>query len=162
MKHHNRVQGRLAFPARADHILERIRIITRELEIIQGEIYGRMGVGSQDQKRGLLGDSSAAQVLGQFRTALDHARQMLWLCTEATGTVCTGRDRKLAQAAALLQAFTPSESQASGVPDRELGLVAQAPVSFFDHLDRVIDNYVEDGGNLVDPAPKGGSNTLKS
>jgi hypothetical protein len=34
------------------------------------------------------------------------------------------------------------------------GLVAQAPVSFFDRLDRVIDNYVEDGGNLVKPDPR--------
>jgi hypothetical protein len=118
MKQHNRVHGRFAFSARADHILERIRIITRELEVIQTEIYGRMGEGSQPGKNGLLEDAAAIQVLGQFRAALDHARHMLWLCTEAAATAGAVRDRKLAQAAALLQALTPTDSQASRLPLR--------------------------------------------
>jgi hypothetical protein len=153
MKPHDRVQGRLTFSTRADHILERIRILTRELEVIQGEIYSRLGEGPISQRSGLLGDTTATQVFSQFRTALDHARHMLWLCTEAAGTAGSQRDRKLAQAAALLQALTPSGSQLSS-PSATRGLVAQAPVSFFDRLDRVIDNYVEDGGNLVDPDPR--------
>jgi hypothetical protein len=150
MKPHSRVQGRLTFPVRADHILERIRVITRELEVIQSEVYSRVaepGVG----KAGLLDDATATQVLGQFRTALDHARHILWLCTEATGTAGTPRDRKLAQAAALLQAMTPGAQASSTSPARGVG--EQAPASFFDRLDRVIDNYVEDGGTLVEPKP---------
>jgi hypothetical protein len=152
MKQHNRVQERLPFPARADQILERIRIITRELEVIQTEVYGRMGQESQSGKSGLLDDANAAQVLGQFRTALDHARHMLWLCTEAVGMEGPLRERKLAQAAALLRALTPADSQVASSPAAaKRGLVAQSPASFFDRLDRVIDNYVEDGGNLVKP-----------
>jgi hypothetical protein len=150
MKPHSRVQGRLTFPVRADHILERIRVITRELEVIQSEIYSRVAEPGVE-KAGLLDDATATQVLGQFRTALDHARNILWLCTEATGTAGTPRERKLAQAAALLQAMTPGAQASCSSPARVVG--EQAPASFFDRLDRVIDNYVEDGGTLVEPKP---------
>jgi hypothetical protein len=51
-----------------------------------------------------------------------------------------------------LQALTPADSPAPSAV--KCGLVTQAPVSFFDRLDRVIDNYVEDGGNLVKHDPK--------
>jgi hypothetical protein len=153
MRQHHRVQGRLTFPARADHILQRIRIITRELEVIQTEIYGRLSEAPQTGKNNLLDDATATQVLGQFRAALDHARNMLWLCTQTLGTAGGVDDRKLAQAAALLQALAPADSP---TPSAKRGLVGQAPVSFFDRLDRVIDNYVEDGGNLVNPDPARG------
>lgn len=166
MKPHNRIKGRLAF-SDADNVLERIRIITRELENIQTEIHGRMADGLHPDKDGLLCNDASAQVLGRFRDVLDQVRNMLWLCTEAGESAARTRgpqrDRQLAQAAALLRALAPSGPASSAPPPvsssspREPG--AQSPISFFDRLDRVIDNYVEGGGTLVQPTPRRGHKT---
>ncbi len=162
MKPPNRMKGRLTFPTRADHVLERIRIMTRELESIQAEIYGRMHEGLPADQGGLLHDDHSTRVLDQFRTVLDQVRNMLWLCAEAMREGTTKglqRDRQVAQAAALLRALAPSGPRPSSATPatsssnkRESG--AQDPISFFDRLDRVIDNYVEGGGALVEPTPR--------
>jgi hypothetical protein len=142
--------------------LERIRIITRELENIQSEIYGRASTSGQPDAPGLAEDAGSVRVLEQFRATLDQVRNLLWLCTEAEKTKGELRDRHLAQAAALLRALAPSSpgqasssstaSSSSSSTRREQG--TQGPVSFFDRLDRVIDNYVEGGGTLVQPSPR--------
>jgi hypothetical protein len=93
------------------------------------------------------------RVLEQFRAALDQMRNMLWLCTETEKKGGRQHDRQVAQAAALLRALAPSPSD-SPSPASKSSLresSPQGPVSFFDRLDRVIDNYVEGGGTLVEP-----------
>ena len=164
MTPHNRNKGPLSFPVRTDHVLERIRIITRELENIQSEIYGRASTSDQPDTPGLADDAASVRVVEQFRATLDQVRNLLWLCTEAEKTQGQLRDRHLAQAAALLRALapagpgasssttTPSSSSSSSSSRREQG--TQGPISFFDRLDRVIDNYVEGGGTLVEPRPR--------
>ena len=59
MKPHSRIKGRLTFPAHADQILKRIKIVTRELEAIQAEIYGRMSEGRINNAK-LREDTAAA------------------------------------------------------------------------------------------------------
>jgi hypothetical protein len=162
MTPHNRNKGPLTFPVRTDHVLERIRIITRELENIQSEIYGRASASGQPDTPGQAEDTASVRVLEQFRATLDQVRNLLWLCTEAEKTKGDLRDRHLAQAAALLRALAPSNagtsssvppsSSASSSTRREQG--TQGPISFFDRLDRVIDNYVEGGGTLVQPSSR--------
>jgi hypothetical protein len=149
---------------RTDHVLERIRIITRELENIQSEIYGRASASGPPDTSGQAEDTASVRVLEQFRATLDQVRNLLWLCTEAEKTQGQLRDRYLAQAAALLRALAPagsapsasssapSSSSSSSRSKRES--VTQGPISFFDRLDRVIDNYVEGGGTLVQPSPR--------
>lgn len=155
MTPHKRSKQHLTFPLRTDHVLERIRIITRELENIQSEIYGRVSTSGQPDTPGLADDAASVRVLDQFRATLDQVRNMLWLCIEAEKTRGEQRDRHLAQAAALLRALSPSgPATSSPAPAtrsslRESG--TQGPVSFFERLDRVIDNYVEGGGTLVEP-----------
>ena len=78
MTPHNRNRQHLKFPLRTDHVLERIRIITRELENIQSEIYGRVSEVSQPDKPGLGDDSASVRVLDQFRATLDQVRNLLW------------------------------------------------------------------------------------
>lgn len=169
MKPHNRIKGRSTFPGHGDHVLERVKIITRELEAIQAEIHGRISQGrigepTGTQRSGLLEDAATAQVLGQFKAALDELRNMLWLYTQAAAGEAAAepgglpRDRQLARAAALLRALSPSSagssssssSSSSSMP--EAG--AQESASFFDRLDRVIDNYMQGGGSLVEPTPR--------
>jgi hypothetical protein len=151
----NRSRERLSFPARADHVLERIRIITRELDNIQSEIVGKLSTVDRPDRRGLVDDATAVRVLEQFRGALDQMRNMLWLCTQTEKKDGRQHDRQVAQAAALLRALAPSASNSSSAAPpsksslRESG--TQGPISFFDRLDRVIDNYVEGGGTLVEP-----------
>jgi hypothetical protein len=168
MTPHNRNKGRLTFPARADHVLQRIKIITRELENIQAEIYGRVSEGDPAESPGLVDETASTQVLGQFRATLDQVRNMLWLCTEAAGEGATKtrgvqRDRQLAQATVLLRALarsgagTSSSAPASSSSSSSSSMRESSgpgPVSFFDRLDRVIDNYVEGGGTLVEPKPR--------
>jgi hypothetical protein len=160
MTPHNRNKGPLSFPGRTDHVLERIRIITRELENIQSEIYSRASTSNQPDNPGLADDAASVRVLEQFRATLDQVRNLLWLCTEAEKTKGELRDRHLAQAAALLRALAPSNSgtSSSAPPSSSASSrreqVTQGPVSFFDRLDRVIDNYVEGGGTLVQPSPR--------
>jgi hypothetical protein len=149
MKPHNRVKGRLPFPAHADHILKRIKAATRELEAIQAEIYGRMGEGRI--KNAKLGeDPAAARLLGEFKAALDQLRTMLWLCTEhasENAEDAPDRDRRLARATELLRALAPQSESGTQSTTRE-------PGSFFDRLDRVIDNYMAGGGTLIEPSPR--------
>jgi hypothetical protein len=164
MTPHNRNKGPLTFPVRTDHVLERIRIITRELENIQSEIYGRASTSGQPDSAGQPEDAASVRVLEQFRATLDQVRNLLWLCTEAEKTQGQLRDRHLAQAASLLRALAPAGSgpaasspappstSSSSASRREQG--TQGPISFFDRLDRVIDNYVEGGGALVQPSPR--------
>jgi hypothetical protein len=153
MTPHNRNRQHLKFPLRTDHVLERIRIITRELENIQSEIYGRVSEVSQPDKPGLGDDSASVRVLDQFRATLDQVRNLLWLCTEAEKTGGEQRDRHLAQAAALLRALAPTGPAVSAPAPASRSSLRESPgpVSFFERLDRVIDNYVEGGGALVEP-----------
>ena len=168
MKPHNRIKGRSTFPGHGDHVLERVKIITRELEAIQAEIHGRISQGrigepAGTQRSGLLEDAASAQVLGQFKAALDELRNMLWLCTQAAAGEATAEpggvldNRQLARAAALLRALAPSgagSSLSSSSSSSMLEAGAQESASFFDRLDRVIDNYMQGGGTLVEPTPR--------
>lgn len=135
------------FPAHADHILKRIKIVTRELQAIQAEIYGRMGEGRINNAR-LGGDTAAARALGEFKAALDQLRTMLWLCTEhglESADDAPDRDRRVARATELLRALAPQSESGELSSSGEAG-------SFFDRLDRVIDNYMAGGGTLVEPS----------
>jgi hypothetical protein len=68
MKPPNRIEGRLTFPARADHILKRIKIVTRELEAIQADICAGMGAGRINDPK-LREGSVGARVLSEFKAA---------------------------------------------------------------------------------------------
>lgn len=172
MKEHNRIKGRLTLLAHANQMLERIRIMTRELECIQAEIYGRVSEDWETEKGGLLRDGASAQILREFRATLDQVRNMLWLCTEAAREGATNAGvqqphRQPAHSAAVVRAVAAPEpgstssayssSASRSGPGSSLSMSrsgVQHSVSFFDRLDRVIDNYVEGGGALVEPGPR--------
>lgn len=126
----------------AEHVLERIKTITGEMEALQGEIYGQItDPGELLARRSLLEQAGSAVVMEKFKASLDHLRSILWFCTdEATDSprsahAGTDRERQLARATELLNALAPG-----GFPPSS----AHESGSFFERLDRVIDNYMEE------------------
>jgi hypothetical protein len=125
-----------------EHVLERIKTLTGELDALQAEIYGQIADPAELlDRRSELDQAGAAAVLENFKTALDHLRSILWFCESGSSTshhdnVRTDRERELARANELLKALSPAAFTASS--QAESG-------SFFERLDRVIDNYMQPG-----------------
>jgi hypothetical protein len=151
MKPHT-IKGRTTSPEESvrlspsEHVLERIQTLTAELEAVRAEIYGQLTGPAEMPARAILEDRGRAQLLGQFRAALDQIRSALWLCTDEAAAN-PQRSQRPARAAALSR--TGAANGLDGVSSRRQ---PRETVSFFDRLDRVIDNYMQEGGSLVDPA----------
>lgn len=157
MKPHT-LKGRTKSPAEsgqmspAEHVLERIKTLTAELQAVQADIYGQATDPAEMlARRMILEHQGSAQVLEEFRAALDQIRNILWLCTEEAAANPANRQRRhqLARAGALLRTLS-ADSRAETSPLRHQ---TRETVSFFDRLDRVIDNYMQEGGSIVDPNP---------
>jgi hypothetical protein len=155
MKPHT-IKGGTKLPAEsgrlspAEHILERIQTLTAELQAVQTEIDAQVSDPAEMlARRMFLQHQGSAQVLEQFRTALDQIRGVLWLCAEEAAEFSDPQRRQqLARAGGLLRTLS-AKSRADASSRRQ----ARETVSFFDRLDRVIDNYMQEGGAIVDPAP---------
>jgi hypothetical protein len=127
--------------------LERIQTLTAELEAVQAEIYGQITEPSEMlARRMLLEDRSSAQVLDQFRTALDKIRNVLWLCTEGS-TADSQQRHALSRPGGVVRTLS-----ANARPEPSPRRLTRETVSFFDRLDRVIDTYMQESGTIVDPA----------
>jgi hypothetical protein len=136
----------------AEHFLERIKTLTTELEAVQADIYGQASDPAEMlERRMMLEHAATAQVLHEFRAALDRIRNMLWLCTEETSADPDNRQKRhqLARAGALLRNLSPGAHTEAGTLPRQ----TREAVSFFDRLDRVIDSYMQEGGAIVDRDP---------
>jgi len=144
----SREPGRLS---PAEHVLERIQTLTAELQAVQTEIDGQVSDPAEVlARRTILQHQESAQVLEQFRTALDQIRSVLWLCAaEAADFADPQRRHQLARAGAMLRSLSAGSSAQASTSHRQ----PRETVSFFDRLDRVIDNYMQEGGSLVDPGP---------
>ena len=124
-----------------EHVVERIRTITGELDALQAEIYGQIADPEELlDRRFSLQQAGAAAVLVDFKAALDQLRSILWFCESGSSASPSGnaradRERELARANELLRALSPPGFTASPT---ESG-------SFFERLDRVIDNYMQEG-----------------
>lgn len=133
-----------------EHVLERIRTITGELDALRAEIYGQIDDPAELLKRrSLLEQAGSAGVLVNFKLALDELRSILWFCDSrvpmSSNDTCTDRDRELARASELLKALsTPGPSASSQ---------AQSG-SFFERLDRVIDNYMQERASPRNPVTR--------
>lgn len=140
MKADGGISGHHNFPVRhelpsPEHVLERIRTITGELEALQAEIYGQItDPGELLARRATLERAGASGVIDQFKSSIDHMRSILWFCDSRQSDALHDHQRQLARATELLNALAPQ-----GFPPAS----AQDSGSFFERLDRVIDNYVE-------------------
>jgi hypothetical protein len=160
MKPRNRPEGRSTSPtpprdlASQDRVLQQIKTITQEIEVLQREIYERMREPQAAAKRRTPAeDAAAARVVATFKVALDRMRHVLWFYIEqlaAKGETNfqweplrrTQERRSNPDRARVPQ----SNPQSPSAPD--------PPGSFFERLDMVIDTYMK-------AAPPTQSNTKK-
>jgi hypothetical protein len=156
MKPHT-LKGRTTSPAEsgrlspAEHVLERIKTLTTELEAVQTDIYSQASDPAEIlARRMMLEHAATARVLEEFRAALDRIRSVLWLCTEEAAADPDNRQKRhqLARAGALVRTLSSDPRTESST----LRSQTRETVSFFDRLDRVIDNYMQEGGTIADRA----------
>lgn len=130
-----------------EHVLDRIRTITGELHALEAEMYGQITDPAELlERRSLLEQAGAAEVLVDFKTALDQLRSILWFCEAGSPGIAgesspPDREHELARATELLRALSPSAFPTH----KESG-------SFFERLDRVIDGYMQEGVSAKRPA----------
>src|SRR5262245_4426450 len=138
MKAHSRSKGRPTLSRRpqkapdADHILNRIKAVTGELEALQSEIYHQINPCAGRAPSAV--DSSRARLLGEFKLTLDRLREVLWFYLEqVTSQPSAGVKTKSLKPVPSRTLYTQSPpSDAPGMPAG----------SFFDRLDVVIDAYM--------------------
>src|SRR5262245_34875152 len=149
MKGRNRLEGRSPFPspsqdlASQDRVLQQIKTITKEIDILQREIYDRMREPQPAAKtRTPAQDAAAARIVAEFKVALDRLRHVLWYYIEQVAHKAETNFRweqlrpDLERFSKLDRARMPqSNPQSSSEPD--------SPGSFFDRLDVVIDTYMK-------------------
>ena len=125
-------------------VLHRIRNVTGELEAIQTEMHSELTEApGGDRLAKLFADTSAVQVLNDLKAELDQLRRILWFyIEEAAGKPVAGLDqeqqaKRLQRVNELLRALSPQPSRGAAAEDKP-------SASFFERLEVVIDNYMQE------------------
>lgn len=116
-------------------VIERLKTMTAELEMIQNDICGLLGASDGTPKRrGSLPESAGADVM-RFKAAVDQLRRTVWFyCDDRSpAPQSCGND--------LVPQLQPGESATDAVGERHSG-------SFFDRLNLVIDGYIQPNGSI--------------
>ena len=128
---------------KAERILNQAKKLTRELHELQAELYGELAEEDGSRRRqSALGAAPACDDLINLKTAADQLRRVLWFYVQDP----SGGD----------------SSQPNAGPEIKESLVLQepftqadAPSSFFERLNLVIDGYMQDRGiSARSKAPK--------
>jgi hypothetical protein len=128
-------------PAAKDAILDRIQAMTRELEAIQAEMQTQLPGPAGNKKTMFFEDSTATQVLSQFKAELDQLRQIVWFYIEQaaqkrTREMDSEQARRLERVTGLLRVLSPQPSVAMPAGEQS--------GSFFERLNVVIDSYMRE------------------
>jgi hypothetical protein len=122
-------------------MLQRIRVITEELQAIHGEISNQLSPNSTDQRHPIFDEADAMEFLTDFKGAIDEVRSVLWLYIEELSKQPDEnpalRTTHLLRATEMLRAL--SEHQQSSKPASFF-----QEGSFFDRLHTVMDAYADD------------------
>lgn len=147
MKARSRLEGPSTLAAHGkefvsqDRILQQIQAITREIEGLQTEIYGRvqpMATGAW-KKRSAAANPAEARVLAQFKVSLDRLRHVLWFYIEQLAS----RSGHIHLQSDPVATEHRSQTDREQSPSTERESAGPPPGSFFDRLDMVIDSYVK-------------------
>jgi hypothetical protein len=123
-------------------VSQRIRNITGALEAVQTELHNELtAAADKDKLSQLFADASTVQALNDCKAELDQLRRILWFYIEqATGKPAIALDHeqqttRQQHVAELLRVLAPKPAA---------GAEAKPAVSFFERLDVVIDNYMQE------------------
>jgi len=138
-----------------EHVLERIRTLTGELSALEAEIYGEIADPEELlERRTTLEQAGAAAVLVDFKAALDQVRSILWFCESGPDKgPDTDHESDFERATEMLRTLAPGRMPETKKLEQrmiEQRMVEQKKESgsFFERLDRVIDNYMQQGPAL--------------
>ena len=116
----------------ADRLLQRVRVVTQELEAIQNEMCAQLGDSDGTPRKNVFTPHSVAGTdLHLFKTVVDQMRRILWFYTADT---------------------TPDSHAESGLPEShpvtqkvstQTGDSEVGGGSFFERLNVVIDGYIQ-------------------
>ena len=128
-------------PKTKNTVLDRIQSITRELEALQAGMHSQLTEPVGNKKSRLFEDSTAVQVLSHFKAELDQVRRILWFyIEEAAQKPPAGMDpeqaRRVERVTGLLRALSPQPNV--------LATATEQSGSFFERLNVVIDNYMQE------------------
>jgi hypothetical protein len=124
-------------------LLHRIKHITREIHSVQEEMQSKLTESNGNMLPKFLEDGDAVQALNNFKAELDQLRRILWFyIEEATGTPAVDADQdqqanRVERVAELIRALAPQPAAPGAVQSKP-------SVSFFERLDLVMDNYLQE------------------
>jgi hypothetical protein len=124
--------------AKTEPVLDRLRKITRDLQIVQGELYCTLAEADGTAKKDFTALASASQDIAEFKAAVDQLRRVLWFYLDGvtqsagTGSIEPDEATRLQQATELLHTLTP-----------QAAATIIEPGSFFERLNLVIDGYMQ-------------------
>jgi hypothetical protein len=121
----------------ADHLLQRVRVVTQELEAIQNEMCAHLAASDgTPRKNAFIPDSAAGSDLHIFKAVVDQMRRILWFYTGDAKLDSQGESSLSESSSPLPQKLSNQNG------DSDFG-----GASFFERLNVVIDGYIQ-----ADPA----------
>ena len=122
-------------------MLQRIRVITEELQAIRAEISNQLGPNSIGQKPPIFDEADAMDFLTDFKGAIDEVRSALWLYIEDLSKQPAEnpgvKTTHLLRASEMLRALSQQQQSSKPASFFQEG-------SFFDRLHSVMDAYADD------------------
>ena len=130
----------------ADRLLQRVRAVTHELEAIQNEMCSQLAdTDGTPRKNGITPDSAAASDLQVFKTMVDQMRRILWFYREeaagkpaVAGVDQEQQEHRVQRVTELLRSLSPPPTTPAAA------LAGEESGSFFERLNLVIDNYMQE------------------
>lgn len=121
-------------PTPADRMLQRVRVVTHELEAIQNEMCMQLADSDGTPRKNASPDAAAAADLHLFKTVVDQMRRILWFYS-GTG---------IADLHAVAGSAQPAAPQAQKLSNQADDSEIESG-SFFERLNVVMDGYIQTG-----------------
>ena len=118
-------------------ILQRIQVLTKELESLQAEMHTQLtGPAAAGQSSSYFDDPEAVQALNGLKAELDQFRRILWFYAEEAA--------KKPASGNVLQSKTKQSEVQPRLPLQNSGTTGAAqPAWYFDRLELVIESYIK-------------------
>jgi hypothetical protein len=117
-------------------ILQRIQVLTKELESLQAEMHTQLTGPVAGQSSSFFDDPEAVQVLNGLKAELDQFRRILWFYAEEAA--------KKPASGSVLQSKTKQSEAQPRLPLQNSGTTGAAqPAWYFDRLELVIESYIQ-------------------